>query len=305
MNPRAEQFLNDVQLGESRVQYPEDVVFFCGGLIHPLPDQFSSLRDFIYTHRDNALVGKRIILAEKAAEAFDSHVYDDLMEFEKFIASIARIVLLISESPGSIAELGAFSQIGEISPKLLVFIHSQFYGQNSFIKDGPVRYLENRNEQSVFEFDWLTDVQGMVQVPSAVPLLPAFAGAVRSFERRQNRTEKFSDRRIGHQILLTAGVVHLLGCCKLREIAEGLEVLGFDFSEKQVKQMIFCLRLFGWVKSVKRDTTYFIYSGPIEAFQFRGNMTTRYFDFERERFDVLQAYDKNDPRLSVMETTVI
>lgn len=248
---------------------------------------------------------KRVILAEKAAEAFDSHVYDDLMDFEKFIASIARIVLLISESPGSIAELGAFSQISEISPKLLVYVHSQFYGQNSFIKDGPIRFLENRNEQSVFEFDWSTDANGLIDVGTVAPLIPAFDGAMRSFERRQPRTEKFANARIGHRILLTAGVIHLLGCCKIREISQAMELLGFELTEKQVKQMIFCLRLFGWVKSVKRDTTYYIYSSEIEAFKFKGGKTPRYFDFERARFDILRAYDRDDPRLSVLETTVI
>ena len=115
MNPRAEQFLRNVRLEESRVQYPEDVVFFCGGVIDPSDLRFASLRDFIFANRAIVLEGKRIILAEKAAEAFDSRVYEDLMDFERFIASISRIVLLVSESPGSIAELGAFSQIFEIS----------------------------------------------------------------------------------------------------------------------------------------------------------------------------------------------
>lgn len=305
MNPQAEQFLQSVQLEESRVQYPEDVVFFCGGKIHPAEDQFSSLRDFIFSRKDECLDGKRIILAEKAAQLFDSHIYDDLMEFEKFIASISRVILLVSESEGSIAELGAFSQIPEISSKLLVYIHSRFYNDNSFIKDGPVRYLENRNEQSVQEFDWPQNQHGMINASAAATLIPAFAAAMRSFERRQPRTERFDQERIGHKILLVAGVIHLLGCCKIREAIEALDNLGFNFTENQVKQFIFCLKLFGWVRSVKRDTTYYIYSGPIEAFIFRGMPRQRYFDFERARFDILQAYPEHDARLSVLETTVV
>lgn len=305
INPQAEQFLRSVRLEESRVQYPEDVVFFCGGLIHPANDRFSSLRDFIYSRKEDCLEGKRVILAEKAAQAFDSHIYDDLMDFEKFIASISRLILLISESPGSIAELGAFSQIPEISQKLLVYIHSQYYNENSFIKDGPVRYLENRNEQSVQEFGWSQDQNGLIDPVVAATLIPAFAAAMRSFERRQPRTERFDRNRVGHKILLAAGVIHLLGCCKIRELLEAFEILGFEFTEKQVKQFIFCLKLFGWVRSVKRDTTYYIYSGPLEAFIFRGMPNQRYFDFERARFDILRGYPEHDSRLSVLETTVL
>lgn len=305
MNPQAEQFLKSVQLEESRVQYPEDVVFFCGGLIQSAGNGFSSLRAFIYSRREDCLPGKSIILAEKAAQAFDSHIYDDLMDFEKFIASISRVILLVSESPGSIAELGAFSQISEISPKLLVYIHSRYYNENSFIKDGPIRYLENRNEQSVQEFDWPQNDQGVVDAAAANNLVPAFAAAMKSFERRQPRTERFDKERVGHQILLTAGVIHLLGCCKIREIIEAFELLGFDLTEKQAKQNIFCLKLFGWVRSVKRDTAYYLYSGPIEAFLFRGMPKQRYFDIERARFDILRSYPQNDIRLSVLETTVV
>jgi hypothetical protein len=227
------------------------------------------------------------------------------MDFEKFIASISRIVLLVSESIGSVAELGAFSQINEISPKLLVFINSDIYGKNSFIKDGPIRFLEKRNEQSVFEFDWVKDVDGRIVGAPPVHLLPAFAQAIRVFEGRQNRTERYSNEKIGHHILLTAGIVHILGCCKLREILEALLILEVEFSESKIRQVLFCLRLFGWVRSVKRDTTYYIYSGPIEAFQFRGTGFSRYFDFERERFEILRAYDPSDPRHTVLETTVV
>ena len=305
MNPQAEQFLQSVRLEESRVQYPEDVVFFCGGLINPANDLFSSLRDFVYSRKDDCLDGKRVILAEKAAQAFDSHVYDDLMDFEKFIASISRLVLLVSESPGSIAELGAFSQIHEISSKLLVYIHSSYYNQNSFIKDGPIRYLENRNEQSVQEFDWIVNQDAFVDESAASNLVPAFAAAIRAFERRQPRTERFDRTRVGHKILLAAGLIHLLGCCKIREIIEAFDLLGFSFAEKQVKQFIFCLKLFGWVRSVKRDTTYYIYSGPIEAFRFRGMPKQRYFDVERARYDIIQAYPEHDTRLSVLETTIV
>ena len=304
MNPRAATFLESVSLEESRIQYPQDKIFFCGGKISP-DGQFRSLRHYLYDNRLQAFPTYSVVLAEKAAEQFDSRVYDDLMEFERYIASISRIVLLVSESPGSIAELGAFSQITEISEKLLVFLHSRYYAESSFVKDGPIRYLERRNEQSVWEFDWPSQDDNVIPSEQVRLLMPALLDAVRTFARVQPRTERFRSSRIGHRILLVGGVIQLLGCCKLREIAQGLEILEVEFSETQIKQAIFCLKLFNWVKSVKRETTYYIYSAPLDPLLFRGTFWNRIFDISRERMEIMGVYEVDDPRLTAMETTAV
>lgn len=304
MNLRAETFLQSVTLGDSRIQYPQDTIFFCGGKISA-DGVFRSLRHFLYSRQEQFFPTYSVVLAEKAAELFDARVYDDLMDFERHIASISRIVLLVSESPGSIAELGAFSQIAEISEKLLVFLHSDYYAESSFVKDGPIRYLERKNEQSVWEFDWPSQDDGQIEAAQAQILVPALVGAIGTFARVQNRTERFDERRIGHRLLLVGGVIQLLGCCKIREISHALEILGVEFNEKQVRQAIFCLKLFGWVKSVKRDTTYYIYSAPLDATLFRGPFWSRIYDISRERFSILREYEEDDPRLTALETTAV
>lgn len=304
MNSQAELFFKKVRLESSKVQYPNDVVFLCGGEINHVTGTIKSLRDFIFK-TEMLLPRFQVLLAEKAATAYDSKIYDDLLEFERYIASISRIVLLISESAGSIAELGAFSQISEIRAKLLVFMHSKFYGESSFIKDGPVRFLENLNEQSVQEFTWTTSSAGNLAKASVEPLATPIELAVEGFMRKQPRTEKFDKRRIGHQILLVAGVIYTLRCCKLREILKSLELLGYGLTETELKKCIFCLKLFGWIQVVKRETNYYIYEAAASPFIFRGIGSLADFDPVRVRHDVLKAYPDNDPRLTVLDSVIV
>lgn len=299
MNPRAEQFFESVLLKGSRAQYPEDVVFLCGGGLSKVVDVYTSLRDAIYKNKTTFFPEGQVILAETAAGVFDTRMYDDLLQFERDIASISTLILLVSESAGSIAELGAFSQIPEINSKLLVFMHSSYYGENSFIKDGPVRYLENLNEQSVQEFEWSTNKLGMLDKKSFENLITPITIATTSFYDKQPKTQLFNEEHIGHNILLVAGIVNMLGCCKLREIMKAVKVLKLGFSETKIKQWIFCLKLFGWVKVIKRDTTYYLYNSFTSPFIFRSPSN---FDLARARFDILQDYNKNDIRFSVMDS---
>src|SRR5690606_20140493 len=48
------------------------------------------------------------------------------------------------ESPGAIAELGLFSALEEFQEKLLIFVDNAHYQADSFIRLGPIQYLENR-----------------------------------------------------------------------------------------------------------------------------------------------------------------
>ena len=301
VNSRAEVFFAKVQLENSNIQYPQDIVFLCGGA-YQKHGSFLSFRDFIHRNRENVLSGKKVILADDAAKKFDSKIYDDLLQFEAHIASISRLVLLVSEGPGAIAELGAFSQIPEIQPKFLVYVNSEHYRENSFIKDGPIRFLERRNEESVWEFDWDVKDDNTVEFQHEPQLKSAIVESIALFKTYQPKTEKFSVKRVGHKILLIAGIVSMLRCCKLREIITALEIMNIEIREKEVKKYIFCLELFGWVRSVKRDTRYYISTSEEVPFFFKPKGPFFLLDNIRARHDIVNGYEKGDPRLSVLDT---
>lgn len=61
---------------------------------------------------------------------------------EAKLASIADLLLIIVESPGTFAELGAFSISDSLRPKILPLVDKKYEGKESFIATGPIRWID-------------------------------------------------------------------------------------------------------------------------------------------------------------------
>lgn len=95
-----------------RVRRPHHTVFLCGGVISTEASdrRVISVRDYLYRICPiQQKIDAKVVLAEEAQQLFRDTTYNDLISFEEDIARLSSIVLIISESPGSLAELGSFS----------------------------------------------------------------------------------------------------------------------------------------------------------------------------------------------------
>ncbi len=126
------------------VRPPTSVVFLCGGAISNSDENAKVFRDAFYRTVLGAPVDYRIILAEDAEPLTTDAGYNDLLSFESDIAQVVGAILLFVESPGSLAELGAFSAISTIAPSLIAVLDEYYYNQSSFVRNGPVKFLENK-----------------------------------------------------------------------------------------------------------------------------------------------------------------
>lgn len=77
----------------------------------------------------------------------------DLQTLEVRFAQDVDFTLLILESPGSIAELGTFTQIPGIRERMIVLLSGRFYRAESYISRGPLSLLTRINPNSVIYFD--------------------------------------------------------------------------------------------------------------------------------------------------------
>ncbi|XWN31852.1 MAG: retron St85 family effector protein [Devosia sp.] len=77
----------------------------------------------------------------------------DLQTLEARFAHDVDFTLLILESPGSIAELGTFTQLPDLRERLIVLVSSRFYRAESYIARGPLSLLTNFNPNSVIYYD--------------------------------------------------------------------------------------------------------------------------------------------------------
>lgn len=77
----------------------------------------------------------------------------DLQTLEVRFAHDVDFTLLILESPGSIAELGTFTQLRGIRERMIVLLSGRFYRAESYISRGPLSLLTRLNPNSVIYFD--------------------------------------------------------------------------------------------------------------------------------------------------------
>ncbi|ODN41597.1 retron St85 family effector protein [Piscirickettsia litoralis] len=115
------------------------IIFICGGNNHSKRDQLIS---YIMRHG----VNDRIVTC-KAENAWNIIVEQKLtktsnaLEFENELADLSDCIIIIVESAGSIAELGAFSNSDSLRKKLLPILDKQYEKDISFVNTGPVKWV--------------------------------------------------------------------------------------------------------------------------------------------------------------------
>jgi hypothetical protein len=73
----------------------------------------------------------------------------DLLSLENLLAEAVDAVVLIIESPGAIAELGAFVNHPVLRKRLIVIQDERYRRTKSFIGHGPVRLLQDKGDGKV------------------------------------------------------------------------------------------------------------------------------------------------------------
>ena len=110
---------------------------------------------------------------------------------ERDLAALADLVLVIVESPGTFAELGAFSLSEDLRKKLLPIVDEEYEEASSFIATGPLRWIDS---ESAF-------------APTIYVPLPRILLAVDEVEERIDRIERSGSVKIAD---LATSPKHLL-----------------------------------------------------------------------------------------------
>ncbi|MCH7996922.1 MAG: hypothetical protein IIB11_03990 [Chloroflexi bacterium] len=74
---------------------------------------------------------------------------NDLLRLEQLLGQSVEIIVILLESAGSIAELGAFSSSYPLMNRMIVIVEKKHKGEKSFIIQGPVRFLSRKTKSRV------------------------------------------------------------------------------------------------------------------------------------------------------------
>ncbi|EML1598633.1 retron St85 family effector protein [Burkholderia cenocepacia] len=290
--------LSKIDLDKSHVKPYQGFIFLCGGhtdIRSPLP---TSLRDAVYRElAKNDDDEKRIRMAEHYKDWAHDSIYNDLVLFERHLAELSSLIVLVLESPGAIAELGLFSAIDEFREKLLVFIDSNYYKSSSFIKLGPVDFLEKTHKNTAEVHRWLIEKDNSLLFDGklAEELQPELADAIRSRLSRSTSDHPFDRGQWLHYSLLICDLIDLLSALTIRELRSILDGLKIIKSEHEIKQALYLLEQVGLIAmEPKGDQRFYV---AITGHQhLRLNYGDTAFDIDRFRLDALLEYQKSDKK---------
>jgi len=113
----------------------EPVLFLCGAAVSQPRD---SLRDYLRKR----VSGINLFYAERVWELIASRNDRSALEMESDLATLADMLVIVVESPGTFAELGAFSLNKDLRKKILPIVDRQFQHKPSFISTGPLKWID-------------------------------------------------------------------------------------------------------------------------------------------------------------------
>lgn len=285
-----------LDLSASRLKPYRGFIFLCGGPTDIREAKPISVRDAICRElaKDHAIDG-RIRVAEDYKDWAHGAIYDDLVSFERHLAELSSVIVLVLESAGSLAELGLFSVLEEFQKKLLIFVETSHYQSDSFIRLGPIDYLEKVFENNAECHRWMQGRGGMARFDpeAAEQLRPDFAEAVRSRAANPTPERIFNPRNWLDGALLACDLLGLCSALTLRELRQLLSDLGCVRTETEVKQLVFLLQRVGLIAmEPKGDQRFYISNSDTEHLQFA--LRDKTFDSMRFRSDLLAHYEKTD-----------
>lgn len=246
-----EELLGYVELDELRFQWPSVFIFFCGGSSSGEPYDPVSLRHYLLNERKiEARLDGNVILAEAANQLYRDSSYTDLITYEEDIAKISRVILLIAESAGSLAELGAFSSSEQIKKKLSVLMQQKYFDAESFVRFGPIERLQKDDESRVAFFPWRVNGKGRVVKASIKDHVPEIIRFINQKISEVPDTFQFGlpsnkESRDFAMVLWITGVAQAITADRISDYAEKL---GHPITRARVLDCFYCMKLAGWME---------------------------------------------------------
>ena len=279
-------------------------IFLCGGAISEISDPPLSARHYVVSRIDKKnpkLAGRSVVIAEWMTSILSDGDFHDLLEFEESIAALCSCVIIFLESPGSIAELGSFSVMRQISSKLLIFCEQRFDStvKPSFIFLGPLANLRRANEESVQVFPLEEEREGHFQVSKELldDCWEDIEAAIDGSLKRAVHEAKFEATSIPHQMLLMASLIDLFVAVTSTELEECLSVFDVDMPARHLRRTLKMLEQFGLIARRQYGAQHFYMSRKSEVlFTFRPAVGGGVFDVLRFKDVAIKHYELSDSR---------
>ncbi|WP_146153830.1 retron St85 family effector protein [Photobacterium kishitanii] len=267
-------FLENIDTKNLRIKNFPNYIFFCGGEIENDGENnnYISLRNVILKRlsQENKALHDNIILAEKFKDWLEDANIDNLIDFEILLAGLASSVILIVEGPGAFAELGAFSVLPQIYPKLITIYNCNFFPKDTktFIEWGPIKYLENK-DSILLAYNWDVDVeildksiikQTLTENKNNDVLIKLITRRIQiEVEKKETKTAKFIETEHSCLFLLIADLIYIYSAITFKSLHEKInKIESISISKSKTKEYIYSLKKLGIIKESNVGATFYL-----------------------------------------------
>ena len=275
-----------------RIQRPRKFIFFCGGATSNDDENTISLRHFLLKEKNiSNRLDAEIILAESANQIYRDTKYRDLITFEEDIAVISSLILVIVESPGSFAELGAFSSDRPLRKSLAIIMQEKYSESESFIRYGPVQRIKIFDKEKVAFFPWKTHRNGRIVKTSANPHIKPIITFINKHIKKSPQSVQYSRDSKVSRFLILYWIIYLSTAIKLYDLKEHYDYIYGCSDYKDFQNWLYCMKLANWIKSYNySDEEYFYVCYDVDPldYSFKSNVIDK--DSIRRKSDVAMYF---------------
>lgn len=235
-----------------------------------------------------------IVLAESANQIYRDTTYADLITFEEDIARISAMVLVIAESAGSLAELGAFSSNITIRNSLAIVMQEKYAEAESFIRYGPVERIRNDDIERVGFFPWRINKNNRIVKNSAQSHVTSIIDFINGRLDRVPKTTGYSSSEDIRDFIVLYWVIFLSFAITLSKLTSYIKNIIPGMDQGEVRKKLYCMQLAGWVnKKHYSNLDYYFCCYDDDPFDYKFNVGVVQRDSLRRKTDVLSAIQKD------------
>lgn len=195
--PARDLALEQFQRGRLAFERAYPVIFLCGGAN-------SLVRDRVAQYL-RAQTPSLVFYADDVWAQISSVIGENALAMEQRLAELADLVILVVESPGTFAELGAFSIHPSLRKKLLPILDQKYKDDASFINTGPVRWINSDSKYA--PSIW-------VPMSSVLSCAKQLDERIRRIPTQAERRAKELHSSLKHLLLLITDIVTVFAPCR-------------------------------------------------------------------------------------------
>jgi hypothetical protein len=233
-------------------------------------------------------------LAERAIQLYRDTNYSDLISFEEDIAAISSVVLVIAESGGSLAELGAFSTNPTVRKSLRVITQQKYAKAESFIRYGPIeRVIKSGQRNFVGYYPWRVTKAGRFVKASARLHYTEIRKFITDHLDAVPASELFRlhvERQVFYVIYW---IIYLSLAVSVSDLYSYIASLIPTIQTPEIRNKLYCMELAGWICRTSysgKDYFYVLHEQDPFDYAFLPSVADR--DSVRRKFIVAEALSK-------------